>query len=108
LSNRSPSANVIQNLLKGKSYSYANPLTGRRLKEYILDSFEQFHAVMSAKGSYGMLYRGQKDISKPLLPSLGRYIDAYLERGLDKETAKRKLLEAESQVIRIFRKQSGA
>jgi hypothetical protein len=91
-----------------RSYSYASPLTGGRLEEYAIDSFEQFHAVMSAKGSYGMLYRGQKDISKPLLPSLGRYIDAYLERGLDKETAKRKLLEAESQVIRIFRKQSGA
>jgi hypothetical protein len=78
------------------------------LEEHIIDSFEDFHTLMSAKGRYGMLYRGQKDISKPLLPSLGRYMPSYLERGLDRETAEQKLLEAESAVIRIFRKQSAA
>jgi hypothetical protein len=78
------------------------------MEEHVVGSFEQFHTVTSAKAKYGMLYRGQKDISKTLLPTLGRYMPSYLERGLDEETAKQKLLKAESQVMRIFRKQSAA
>jgi len=78
------------------------------MEEHVVGSFEQFHTVTSAKAKYGMLYRGQKDISKTLLPTLGRYMPAYLERGLDEETAKQKLFGAERQVMRIFRKQSAA
>jgi len=78
------------------------------MEEHIVGSFEQFHTVTSAKARYGMMYRGQKDVSKTLLPTLGRYMPSYLERGLDEETAKQKLFRAESQVMRIFRKQSAA
>src|SRR5215212_4101376 len=78
------------------------------MEEHVVSSFEQFHTVSSAKAKYGMLYRGQKDISKTLLPTLGRYMPSYLERGLDKETAKQELFSAESAVMRIFRKQSAA
>jgi FRG domain len=78
------------------------------MEEYFVDSFEQFHAVMSQEGHYGTLYRGQKDISKPLIPSLGRYMNSYLARGLDRDAARKLLHKAESHVIRIFRKQSAA
>jgi hypothetical protein len=70
--------------------------------EYTVDSFEQFHSVVSTQFQYSTLYRGMKDIDWKLTPSFGRYWPAFKQQGADK----REFLKIEGQAIRIFRKQS--
>lgn len=79
----------------------------RRLQGYTVDSFEQFHSLAS-KYEYGVIYRGMKDIDWALIPSIGRWIHSYQEIGLDVEQARQQLELDESNVMKIFRKESAA
>lgn len=75
--------------------------------EHTATSFRDFHDLVSAN-EYGTIYRGMKDIGWSLIPSIGRYLDSYKERGLADDAAKDQLIFDESNVMKIFRKESAA
>jgi hypothetical protein len=77
------------------------------LIEHTVDSFEQFHALVS-QDEYGTMYRGMKDINWSLIPSVGRYLRYYEEQGRSKEEARQQLQLDESNVMKIFRKEAAA
>ena len=77
-------------------------VSARMIYELTIDSFEEFHSAVYSKDAYGTLYRGQKNIRWPLKPKIGRYLTRFEEHGFDRQTS----IKAESQIIRIFRKQS--
>lgn len=77
------------------------------LIEHTVDSFEQFHALVS-EGEYGMKYRGIKDINWSLIPSIGCWLRFYEEQGLGEEKSRQQLLLDESNVMKIFRKEAAA
>ena len=75
---------------------------GTDTPEYIVNSFGEFHSLISTHFHYGFMYRGMKDIGWELKPPIGRYLPLLESRGFDKA----KLLAIESDIIRIFRVQS--
>lgn len=78
------------------------------MTEHTVNSFEEYHALVSEKGEYGTLYRGMRDANWSLIPSIGRYLRFYQDQGFNEEDARQQLALDESNVIRIFRKQSAA
>lgn len=77
------------------------------MKEYIIDDLRQFHEVIS-EHEYGTIYRGMTNIEWSLRPSIGRYVDWYMDQGFGEEDAKDKVQLDESNVMKIFRKESAA
>lgn len=72
------------------------------MTEYNINSLYGFIELISREFDYGFIYRGVENIEKHLLiPSIGRYLDKYIENGLDKS----RLLKDESDAFRIFYKE---
>lgn len=71
-------------------------------EEYNIKSLHEYIELISQKFEYGFIYRGVENIEKHLLiPSIGRYLEIYIENGFDKS----KLLKDESDAFRIFYKE---
>jgi hypothetical protein len=66
---------------------------------YSVNSFIQFHEVIQTSFRKGTIFRGVADIeSHKLIPSIGRFLPAYIKNGYDKET----LLLHEGFALRLF------
>lgn len=73
------------------------------MQEYDVENLNQFVDLICRNFDYGHIYRGVENIEEHLLiPSVGRYLEKYIECGFNKE----RLLVDESNAFRIFYKEA--
>lgn len=68
-------------------------------KEYEAKSYLEYIDIIHSNFDYGIFYRGLKDESYSLIPTVGRFLEVFEIRGFDKQY----LLKREQDVLRIFR-----
>jgi hypothetical protein len=69
--------------------------------EYSVSSFEEFHNLVKHEFEYGVLYRGQTNADRHLIPSVGRYLKAFEQHGHDKSW----LLRQERLALNVFERE---
>ncbi len=79
-----------------------NPLFVNSMEEIRLESFEQFHREVIDSLPRGTLFRGVSNSEYQLIPSVGRYLNSYLETGKSKDM----LLANEQFALEIFQKEA--